>query len=229
MDDDSRVTIEYLRGLPPGAVVHWSTHHFSRREPWTTHWVDVRIEEEGSPPMNWVWTILAPDDPDGAYPGQLWQFVWPYDLDVHCMWEAGERINVFVAARGEPLPECIAAGYEHLPENFDCSYEVRGGWSVATAGDALSHWAATHGGRPDLRFEWEPDAEPSPVIREVMERARELDEGGPSWDLGDGIRVADGFLDELLAMDPDERAEVMEAIREAHRRHFGDVEESDSN
>jgi hypothetical protein len=30
--------------------------------------------------------------------------------------------------------------------------------------------------------------------------------------------VADGVMDDLLAMDPDERDEVMEALREADRR-----------
>src|SRR5438093_6805862 len=79
MDKDSRVTIDYLRGLPHGAEIRWSSHHVSTSQPWTSGWIDIRIVDEGAPPMNWAWTIIGEDDPDGTGPEQLWQFVWPYD------------------------------------------------------------------------------------------------------------------------------------------------------
>jgi hypothetical protein len=226
MDDASRRIIEYLRALPENSIVDWSSHHVSRGRPWTTHWIDIRIADEGAlPTMNWVWTIIGEDDEDGTGPDQLWQFVWPYDLDVHQVWDAtGEPFNVWIAARGEPPPKCIAAAYKHLPEHFECSYEVRGGWSVETVAEALSSWADTHAGRPDLRFAWDPEGEPYPEVRQAMERARQLEEGAPSWDLGDGLVVADGVVEDLLALEPEERQRVLEAMREARRRFLGESE-----
>jgi hypothetical protein len=225
MDEASRLIIEYLRGLPEDSTVHWSSHHVSRDRPWTTNWIDIRVADEGAlPTMNWVWTIIGEDDPDGTGDAR-WQFVWPYDLDVRQVWDAtGGPFNVWVAARGEAPPECIAAAYERLPENFECSYEVRGGWSVETVAEALSSWAATHAGRPDLRFAWNPEGEPYPEVVRAAERARKLEEGGPSWDLGDGLVVADGVVDDLLALEPEERQQVLEAMREARRRFLGESE-----
>jgi hypothetical protein len=182
MDEDSRVTIDYLRGLPDGAEVRWSSHHVSTSHPWASGWIDIRIVDEGAPPMNWAWTIITKDDPDGTRPEQLWQFVWPYDR--HDVSEA---------------------------------HDVRGAWSVETVSQALADWATRHAGRPDLRFAWDPEGEPPPAVAVAAQRARDLAEGAPTWDLGDGLKVADGLMDELLAMDPDERDEVLAVLREARR------------
>jgi len=217
MDEDSAITIEYLRGLPEGAVVRWSTHHLSREEPWTSRWVDVRIENEGSPPFGWVWTIIGEDDPDGTAPEQLWQFVWPYDLHVHEVREPvrppkvfGQPVGRWAVPRGGVVPEEVAVALR-APERH---HVMLGGWSARSIGEAVSHWTATHAGRPDLRFSWIADAEPPPAVAQAAERAREIDEGGPTWDLGEGLVVADGLMDDLLAMDADERDELMKAFRE---------------
>lgn len=226
MDEDSRMIIEYLRALPEGSVVRWSSHHVSRAEPWTTHWVDIRIDDDGAPPMNWVWTIIGDDDPDGTGPDQLWQFVVPYDIDVHRVGDrAGGTFNVWLAPYGESPPACIAAAYEPLAARIDGWYEVRGGWTVGAIGQALAGWAARHAGRTDLRLEWNPEGEPYPAVRQAIERARAIEEGAPVQDLGDGLVLADGVMDDLLALDPEERAKVLDAMREAHRRTFGEPED----
>jgi hypothetical protein len=214
MDEQSRVAVEYLRQLPPDAVVHWSSHHVSASQPWTSRWIDVRIEDEGAPDYNWIWTIIGEDDADGTGPEQLWQFVWPYDLDVHEVWGQEHRvIREWVTPRGTPdLGEPPGAGERHL---------LLGGWSVKAVAFALQDWATRHADRPDLRFEWEPDGKPDLAVLRAAERAREIEEGGQVWDLGDGLVIADGFMDELLAMDPDERDEVMKALREARGRVVG--------
>jgi hypothetical protein len=87
-------------------------------------------------------------------------------------------------------------------------------WSAGGVCAALSQWAARHAGRADLRFEWDPTAAPSPGLELAAGRAAA---GGPTWDLGDGLRVADGVMDELLALDPDEAARVTRLLREASR------------
>jgi hypothetical protein len=184
MDDDSRATIEYLRSLPPGDAVRWASDHVTAEVPWATGWIDVRIPDGGPPGMNWVWTILDPEDPDQALPGQLWQFAWPHDLEVDA---------------ADP-------------------HGVRGGWSVRTVCDALSDWARRHARRDDLRFEWAREAGPSAMLELVKERAAAP---GPTWDLGEGLEVVDGVMDDLLALDPEEAARMTGILREAGKRFRG--------
>jgi hypothetical protein len=216
MDDQSGILIEYLRGLPHAAVVHWASDHVPERLGWTTKWIDVRITDPGSPPFNWAWTIIGHDDPDGTGPEQLWQFVWPYDLDVHLVQDPVDwEVNVWPAARGEPPPRCIAAAYRTLPQRVGGRYVVHGGWTAGAVDDALTHWAGTHAGRPDLTATWARTAGPSAILSAVAERARDA---GPMWDLGEGLEVADGALDDLLALDPEEAAEITIRLRRARER-----------
>ena len=225
MDQDSRILIDYLQGLLRRAVVHWSSHHVSADEPWTTDWVDIRISDRGAPPFNWAWTIIAEDDPQSTSRGQLWQFAWPYDVTVHRVLDPVMRpSHISTTARGVPLPESRVHEYRVLARASGGSYDVRGGWTVETIGQALSHWAATHAARRDLRFEWESEGEPYPALKQAMERLRATDEGAPVWALGDGLAVVDGFHDELLAMDPDEREALLGWLREVGHSSFGDGE-----
>lgn len=244
MDDDSRVTIEYLRAQLRGGAVRWASDHITAERAWATSWIDIRIRDGGPPDMSWVWTILDPEDPEQAEPGQLWQFPWPHDLEIHSVFdpEEGCYVNELPVPVGEALPNRVVAGYQRLALRVEkaCrrnrganaspvpaaiyedlirqgggAYSVRGGWSVGTVCDALSNWAARHAGRDDLRFEWEREAGPSPFLELVKERAAA---GGPTWDLGDGLEVVDDLMDELLeliATDPEEAARVTTALREA--------------
>ena len=221
MDEDSRIAIDYLRGLPHEAVVRWSTHHLSAQEPWASRWVDVRIEDEDLR-LSWVWTIIGDDDPDGTGPEQLWQFVWPYDLDVHEVWDPvrppkvfGDLVGTWAVARGEAVPAAVAVALAEGPER---RHLVLGGWSAETIEEAISRWTATHAHRPDLRFAWHPEGEPPAAVSEAAERAREIEAGGPTWDLGDGLVVADGLMDELLTMDPEDRDALIEIFRESRPR-----------
>jgi hypothetical protein len=94
-------------------------------------------------------------------------------------------------------------------------------WGPGSVCDALTDWAARHAGRADLRFEWDRDAGRSPSLERAAERAAA---GGRTWDLGDGLEVADGVMDDLLALDPAEAARMTTILREASRRFR--VEES---
>jgi len=150
------------------------------------------------------------------------EIVSPYDLDVHQVWSEGDRPEIEgTVPRGAPTPgdvqAALAPGKRHL---------VVGGWSVEAVGMALTDWATRHAGRPDLRLEWDPEGEPYPAVARAAERAKEIEEGGPVWDLGDGLVVADGLMDELLAMDQDEREELLKAFRGAHGRIFGSGDDS---
>jgi hypothetical protein len=244
MDDDSRETIEYLRAQPRGGTIRWASDHLTAERPWATSWIDVRIPDGGPGDMNWVWTILDPKDADEPLPGQLWQFAWPHDLEIHSVFdpERGWYVNELPVPAGESLPESVVAGYKGLAirvetayRNTGCAtgkpvpaaiyedliartgsaYSVRGGWSVRTVCDALSDWTARHAGRDDLRFGWDAEAGDSPCLELAKARAAA---GDLSWDLGDGLKVVDGLMDELLelmATDPEEAARVTRVLRES--------------
>jgi hypothetical protein len=214
MDHDSRVTIEYLCSQPPDAIVRWASDHVSAEKPWGVGWVDLRIADGGPPDMGWVWTIVRADDPDDPKPGQLWCFEWPEDLDLHCVFDPSEGwyVRELPVPAGEPLPPLLVAAYEENARRVGGTYAVRKAWSAHAVSEALASWAARHAGRADLHFEWDRGAGPSEVLAEMTERAAA---GGPVWDLGDGLRVVDGLMDDLLALHPDEAAELTPILREA--------------
>lgn len=228
LDHDTRVTIDWLRALPAGAVVRWATHHLTKREPYSCGWVDVRIPDGGPPGMGFVWTIIGPDDEDTPPPVH-WEFIWPYDVDVHGVLDPGDGwyVNVWVTTPGAAVPPEVAEMYKTYPKRVDGAYHVRQGWSAEAVNAALTWWATTHAGRSDLRFERDVDAPPPEIIRVVEERARDIAEGGAVWDLGDGVHVADGVMDDLLAAEPDEAAEIMEHLRAVQRALRGDDDPDD--
>src|SRR6266511_3667879 len=90
MDDDSCLTIEYLRSQPPNATVRWTSDHLSAEAPWATGWIDLCVAGGGLSDMGWVWTIVREDDEDDPKPGQLWCFVWPSDLELHCIFDPSQ-------------------------------------------------------------------------------------------------------------------------------------------
>jgi hypothetical protein len=124
VDEDSRMTIEYLRARPRGAVIRWASDHVTAEQPWSTHWIDVRIPEGSPPDMSWVWTILDPGDAHRSPPEQLWQFPWPHDLDVHSVFDPveGGYVNELVVAAGEVLPLDVVVSYEHLAQRVELRY-----------------------------------------------------------------------------------------------------------
>jgi hypothetical protein len=157
----------------------------------TVRWASDHLSRERPWARAWVDVRI----PEGGPPGMAW--VWtilrPDDPD-----------------RGEPGQLW----------QFAWPYDPGAGhWSADGLSAALADWAARHAGRADLRFEWDPDAGPSPTLEEIAERAAEP---GRTWDLGDGLRVADGVMDDLLALDPDEAARVTKLLREASREFRGD-------
>ena len=217
MDRDSRLTIEYLRSQPPNGVVRWTSDHVSAEKPWAIGWIDLRVAGGGLADMGWVWTIVRDDDEDDPKPGELWCFVWPHDLEIHSVFDpkAGWFVHELPVLAGQRLPRPLAAAYEEHARRVGGGYAVRPAWSARAVSDALSDWADRHAGRPDLRFEWDRDAGPSAVLAEMMERAAAP---GPVWDLGDGLNVVDGLMDDLLALHPDEAAELTPILRDAAKR-----------
>lgn len=216
MDHDSRVTIDYLRSRPQGSVVRWASDHLGAEQPWSTGWLDVRIPDDGPPDMGWVWTILSPEDPEQGDPEQLWRFPWPPDLEIHSVLdlERGGYAHELPVPVGKLLPASVLASYRRLGS----AYRVRGAWSAPAICEALSDWSARRAGRSDLRFEWDPEAGDSPILAIVKERAAAR---GPTWDLGDGLEVVDGVMDDLLALDPADAAWMTIVLREA-ASVFGD-------
>ena len=220
LDRDSRVTIDHLRAQPQGAVLRWASDQVSSERPWATAWVDVRMPGDGPPDMAWVWTILDPEDPEQGGPEQRWQFPAPFDLEIHAVIDPQEGYvkELPLPVNATPPPALVEA-YDEQAHRVNGANHVRGGWSAAAITDALAAWTALHAGREDIRFEWDREAGPSAVLAEVVER---IEGDSPTWDLGDGLHVHDGVLDDLLALHPKEAAKVTRMLREAHARLFED-------
>jgi hypothetical protein len=133
-------------------------------------------------------------------------------------------IDIRIADGGPPdmgwvwtilTPEDPDPGTPEQLWQFPWPYDDTRGWSVRTVCDALSHWAIRHARRADLTFEWAPEAPASAALERAIERATA---GGPTRDLGDGLEVADGVMDDLLALDPDEAARIEAILRESSQR-----------
>jgi hypothetical protein len=216
VDNDTRVTIEYLRAQAPDGVVRWASDHITATTPWTTGWIDVSVARGGPVGMGWVWTIVGHDDLGEAAPGQLWYFAWPYDLDVHAILDPAEGwyVDELPARAGRELPRALVSEYEEHAQRVGGSYVIRRGWSARAISEALSVWATRHAERGDLLFQWDREAGPSAALATVMERAAG---SAPMWDLGDGLTVVDGAMEDLLTLPPDDAAEIMAVLRDAAR------------
>ena len=163
-------------------------------------WASDHVSTEQPWATGWIDIRIADGGPAGM--GWVWTILSPDDPD------QGEPEQLWQF----PWPHDLAI---HSAVESGRHTYVRGGWSTQAVAEALSWWAARHAGRGDLRFEWDGGAGDSETLILVKERA---EAGGPTWDLGEGLKVADGVMDDLLALDLEEAGRITAILREAANR-----------
>lgn len=225
-DDGYADIVGYLEGLPQGAEVRWGSDGMSVDKPWSATWVDVQVPEiEKHAGLNWVWTILhtadrdADDDTDAPTTIRA-----GWDADLYYVWgpipEGGQW---FVATHVCPsafLPDALEIARLHAAREVAPDERItgrRGAWTAQHISALLAMWALNHAGRDDIVFVFDPESVGlSPLAKVAAERAKGIDAGvDESFDAGDGIRVHGDVMDEMLALGPDEAAELMSAIKDA--------------
>lgn len=218
MDENSTLAIEWLQALPPHTVVSWSEDTVDGGRPWTTHWLDVRVIEPPGPDcMNWVWTVLSPDDPDQGTPEQLWQFPVAHDLEVHEIYgpPPDDRASEFPVPLDLSPPPALLAALPAAAARIGTVHRVRGGWSVRRVSDALHDWSRRHADRGDVRFRCDLTAPRSQIVQEI---ARTL--GGSGEESGEsgtrGFAAVYAQLDTLLRLDPADATAARAWLWRAH-------------
>lgn len=221
MDKESHEIIDWLKKQPQNAVIDWATDHMEKGRPWSSGWVDVRVPAmEKDLKMNWVWTIVEPDDPDDEMnPEAIWKFAIPHDLDIYGVYDPEPPnywyINEFIFLKGwEPSAEQMEQLKKVEQAGPNRKVVVRGGWSVAIINFTLAEWAAKHAGRPDLKFRWDFNAPESEMLRQAIDSAKRTKEGKEkTYNLGDGIQASEQAMNFMLE-DLDRAAEIMKKFKE---------------
>lgn len=216
MDEESRQIIAWLKNQKLSTVIEWGDDCFSEEKPWAYSWVDVMIPNAEELRMHWVWTIVAPDDPDVAEnPEAIWQIALPHDLDIHFVYdhESHDYLNEIAVPCGFALtPKQEEVLQKISAESSHCERAMCGGWTPDAVNNALMRWATKYANRPDLIFRRQPDfqSEFAKEARAVLNRIEAGEE--KTYDIGDGIVASEGVMDFLLA-DPDRAAHIMKEFK----------------
>ena len=211
-----------LPDLPARRVLAWYSDEISAGEPYGYGWIDMHIEEaeRGIRPPAWALTIVPPGDPDDC----VHNLETVPDPDLHVVFAQDWFVRRYVlqcpVPRGSGLDATDGDRLRaRLAADPTLGYSVVPAWSAAAVTNTLNSWIATTLGRPDLRFSWDSGAGPSPMSRRVEQRVV-VARSGSFYDSGiQGVRIADGAMDTMLAMPAEDAAAVMESIRDlAHHR-----------
>lgn len=198
--------VTWLQTLPHGAVVEWTNHSGSPVPDVHPGWVDVVVPAAcDALEVNWLFTVVAPDDecadvnvvvePDLT----LWYVFGPGDLD---------EFVVVVAAGTEPKPDQMARLEAAAAADELRSVVASHAWSSGSLTAALADWVSEHAGRSDLRFEYRDIETPlQQQLRAALDDER--------FDFARGIQIGESALESILALGPDDAAELSGAIVEA--------------
>lgn len=188
----------WLRALPHAAVVPWGDDHAGEDAPVCVGWVDVIVPPlQAVALMNWVWTVLPPDDED-VDPSDPLVIVLPEDVDT---WER----------HSDTGPVRLTADPQ------EPGWRRRRGWTPTAVSRALEAWTAHHAGRSDVTFRWDP-AMVSPMAQELQSRFDASDRGSSaSFFLGRTAHGADivieeGAMDDLLRLPLEDAAMITNAL-----------------
>lgn len=195
-------TAAWLRSLPPDTVITWGQDHELIDGHVIPGWVDVDVIDPPSPlKFNWYWTVQSPDDTDE--PDDM-TIVLEHDADIWGTWDPTKAWWSERHVYPHDTPPPSAPDLLH-----------QGGWTIQAVNDTLTSWAEEHTGRNDLRFNHTPGTL-SKITRRALAVKEAIDNGDIEvYDLGDGVKAAAPALDTLLAMNPDEAADVTRNLKAA--------------
>lgn len=233
-DDDGEQIIQWVHNFH-GDMLVWHADSMDLDHPYSQGWVDVLCEElQNDMPMNWVWTI-EPDSEDIV--DAPWSFRLEPDLTLWIVWDPGfadslgpQRFEIPIDKNRFPNATELGLLDKALHEASEQAFVIGcGAWSPERISMGLSLWADINAGRPDIRFHWNPDGPPSPLLEDATRSLESLrsgeDEGvilkpgETEGGTGFTIRASSNVMD-FLMRDPDTAAEIMEALNE----HLSDYE-----
>jgi hypothetical protein len=210
--DVFRQVVAWLRGLPQGSDVAWSSPALTTSRPFATLWAGVRVE--GCPAarrFGWIWSFARVVPRDRRL-DPLW-IQAPPDLQIHTYGIAGKTPVLLEWARpvGEPwvaptIPEPLPRGGRWLRTSA---------WSAEAITETLRNWAAIHAGRVDITFHWDPSSAPSRFIDLVRIEAaadRPNADRDDVYQVGAGVYATGAVFDLLLSLDPTDAARVAASL-----------------
>lgn len=215
----------WVESLPRNAIVRWAADEFVDGEPFAVDWCDVRLID-GPPGFNWHFTVELEGEP-GVDASSMVLTPAP-DVDVFTVWDTENRVEIVqvaVPSGAKPDSEGFAALEVALGVAAAHEQRIVPGWTASAISRALYDWIESNCARRDLHIEWAADAGPSPMMQDILHTVAlyAQNDSGDVYDMGEingrKILATDLFMDQLLALDPDQAATVMARFRQALGEH----------
>lgn len=182
-DESFSALVEWLCARPQGEVLVWSSdtvgpefHHA------LCEWVDINLPQaQEDLQLNWVWTIEVGGkqlDFDTCPGAECCALGLPEE-GVAIAAFAGDEIRLALACYDDCNAIPLAASeidylrhtYAHHLDGMQVYLQPFA--RVETISQALRDWVVAHTDRSDISFRFDPNPEPSPLMRTVMERIDE--------------------------------------------------------
>jgi hypothetical protein len=203
-----RQVVRWLRTLPEGATITWSSAALTPKRPFACLWAGIYVPDcPASSRFGWIWSV-ARAIPRDRRDDPLWIHA-ESDLEIFSYGVPGTApvlVEWSVPAGSDWRPPAITAP---LPEGG--RWLRSGGWSPDAISATLAAWAVEHAGRADLVVQWDPVASQAKVV-DLNHLRIDLDvpggDGDDLYQLGPGSYITGSVLDSLLALDPWEAAQV---------------------
>lgn len=224
-------TVRWLQALPDQSSISWGDPHAGERLPFCRGWVDVLVPDlQAAAGLGWVWTVDEPDSvPTDDDP--WWTIRVPTDLPLWELRARGGYLLVDVDPRQLTVANLPPAAVAALSLPGDARvgslpWRPRRGWRPSSVSRALQRWTRQHTGRTDLSFHWDPSVEQPAMEEMFVARAETAMESYLVAESDDGAQVRAGaqVIDQLLAMDPDDAAQIGAALTAlTHRKLEDDI------
>lgn len=204
--------VKWIKSLPQGTTIYWADESLSEAKPFVFPWVDVVIPALGEfLKEEFTLTFQAP----GSKHEDAIEL--PYNAAFVVEFEDEIPERAFLEIENGPdfeLPSLIGnvrslwkIYWSNLLDNQEESSSVPV-WTPEFISRAIEEWIEDLSGRNDLIVLWNPQLKVDEVDVSFGESGHEN-----SYQIGEGIFASEKVFDELLAMDPDEAAEIVKQLK----------------